>query len=49
MKYDPQYKTVVSKQDSYSLGKAERMPLYDDKKSPGPGAYLSTQYTNTGK
>lgn len=48
MKYDPKYEQLISKAESFSVGKAERQPLYDDPKSPGPGAYLSTKYTNTG-
>ena len=39
---------MVCKTESYSVGKAERLPLYGNNNIPGPGAYLSTQYNNTG-
>jgi|GEM_PF-6915795 len=48
IQYDPQYKKVTCTTETYSIGKAERLPLYEDNHLPGPGAYLSTHFQNSG-
>lgn len=46
--YTPLYHNQFCKTEAFSLGKAEKMPLYGSNLQPGPGAYLSSQYSNTG-
>ncbi len=42
MKYNPQYRNVTANQNSFSIGKADKLSIKVDHDIPGPGAYLKT-------
>lgn len=48
MKYNPQYRKIIATQNSFSIGKADKLCTKVDNDIPGPGAYLKTEQASTG-